>query len=850
VFQPGDQVTITAGGCVQTGGSGSTWKRYVNPTGDDSGPGNGKSLYYGTVTIPGAFFGAQAQPVEGVPIGAVAGASGTQPVLISIPNLPSSAVSPFALSSPIQLVLGYRDEPDAYNDDGYNDHDAGNNDQCAYNRDGGPAYLIIKIHHVINFDGSSTSPMPSVPAAPFDLVPHGFDSNFLFLNPTWGWQVGNAPVAAWQPGCNRISPSSVTQLTSYDGPNTVADLLLPAPFFLFGFLCDVGTTGHMNWFDVTYQGSVRWLSGPEWFDGDYNMLLDTPITSAGYDAGATINNPDYVKLEFNSRETIDHFLSTSSTQQWWSDFKLDVDRGLGSADIDGHDAVVIGLMGIDDMHDPHAEVHPVHVLAIRMDKPANPANDRWAIFARNWGDEGGCSSQQHFLDRTAITVALPALQNLSGFHGVPVVLPGSRFSTSGSIFNPHFSSVPDAAFITFPMASGDARPLVVGEIYLDWTRSGAVAVPTLSSAQVVSRVTQTLSTAPTTATPLASAPDDLANADPEELLGSIWAQVPPAQQALYNRLYDLLDPPAPEPEFHDATIQIDGSLPSRPLGVPTVSQAPNLVKQRHDVSQNRALCAAVGGRIPTQDTWCPLVNLPPVTLLNTSGGALGKNGWLVNPVTVALDANDAAASGIDRTEYSYDDSVWIRYTGNTRLPDGKFTFYYRSRDKRGNVEEVRQQPFAIDTVPPVVTYSGNLSSYTVDQTVNITCSATDVTSGVVSTTCKDIKGPAYSFKFGSNTFSATATDDAGNVGMASVTFMVRATYGSLCSLSRRFVTNDGMGTGMCTVLDAAALNEKLGVPDGKAGELRGYKQMVQASLQSKFLNTEQADILTRAADQL
>src|SRR5712671_2588466 len=29
-FQPGDSVTIVAGGCVQTGGSGLTWKLYVN----------------------------------------------------------------------------------------------------------------------------------------------------------------------------------------------------------------------------------------------------------------------------------------------------------------------------------------------------------------------------------------------------------------------------------------------------------------------------------------------------------------------------------------------------------------------------------------------------------------------------------------------------------------------------------------------------------------------------------------------------------------------------------------------------------------------------------------------------
>src|SRR4051812_48615563 len=53
-FVPGDEITIDGFGCVQTAGSGDTWKRYVDPSGDDSGPGNGAGLYFGTVTIQGA----------------------------------------------------------------------------------------------------------------------------------------------------------------------------------------------------------------------------------------------------------------------------------------------------------------------------------------------------------------------------------------------------------------------------------------------------------------------------------------------------------------------------------------------------------------------------------------------------------------------------------------------------------------------------------------------------------------------------------------------------------------------------------------------------------------------------
>src|SRR5580698_2244732 len=47
-FLPGDSVSIDAGGCGQTGGSGKTWNLYVNP----SGP-NADRLYHGKIWIPG-----------------------------------------------------------------------------------------------------------------------------------------------------------------------------------------------------------------------------------------------------------------------------------------------------------------------------------------------------------------------------------------------------------------------------------------------------------------------------------------------------------------------------------------------------------------------------------------------------------------------------------------------------------------------------------------------------------------------------------------------------------------------------------------------------------------------------
>ena len=105
-----------------------------------------------------------------------------------------------------------------------------------------------------------------------------------------------------------------------------------------------------------------------------------------------------------------------------------------------------------------------------------------------------------------------------------------------------------------------------------------------------------------------------------------------------------------------------------------------------------------------------------------------------------------------------------------------------------------------DATKPVVLYAGNAGSYTVDQTVAITCSASDNLSGVASSTCAPISGAAYGFLVGNNTYSATATDNAGNVGSATTTFTVNVTAGSLCSLVQRWVSDGGVSNSLCVKL--------------------------------------------------
>jgi len=100
-FNAGDSVTLSASGCVQTGGHGSTWKRYVDP---DSGDGHLDSQYYGTLQISGVTGEAVSQTIQ-------------------------HWIGPaFVTPNAGHLVLGYVD--DGLADNGYYSHDDGADGQC------------------------------------------------------------------------------------------------------------------------------------------------------------------------------------------------------------------------------------------------------------------------------------------------------------------------------------------------------------------------------------------------------------------------------------------------------------------------------------------------------------------------------------------------------------------------------------------------------------------------------------------------------------------------------------------------------------------------------------------------
>ena len=203
-------------------------------------------------------------------------------------------------------------------------------------------------------------------------------------------------------------------------------------------------------------------------------------------------------------------------------------------------------------------------------------------------------------------------------------------------------------------------------------------------------------------------------------------------------------------------------------------------------------------------TGCPDSTPPVTTASAVSADSTPYNfgDWTNQAVSVTLDGLDEEwGSGVANTFYTLDAGSQQTYAAPVVISsegDHIITFY--SVDNSNNAETSQTVHVKIDLTDPTVNYSGNLGTYSVDQTINITCAATDTLSGVSSTTCENIAGPAYSFPLGLNTFNASASDMAGNVGTATTSFTVTDSTASLCALTKQMDSNNFMAAWLCSTL--------------------------------------------------
>jgi hypothetical protein len=225
---------------------------------------------------------------------------------------------------------------------------------------------------------------------------------------------------------------------------------------------------------------------------------------------------------------------------------------------------------------------------------------------------------------------------------------------------------------------------------------------------------------------------------------------------------------------------------------------------------------------------------PPTLVFGAPAPGANAAGWNNGDVTIAFTVSDNGPAPLTTSAPS--PLVFsAEGTGVTRT--------VVVTDAAGNSATFTSPAVSVDKTPPVVAYLGNAGTYTVDQGVEIRCVASDALSGVASTTCVDISGPALSFALGVNGYGAAATDRAGNVGAGATSFTVIATPASLGTLVTQFSSSAGIATGLLAKLAAAA-----GASSATArnGQLNAFISEVNAQIGNAF-TAEEAEILTRYA---
>jgi len=552
-FQAGDQIVVDAGGCVQTGGSGDTWKRYVNPSGDES-----EKYYFGEIWIPGVT--QVMQPIQGV-VGKT----------LFIPT----GASPNNLF----LRLGYSD--DDYSDNGYYSHDDGTENQCA-GQAGGSAWVTLTVTH------NAAPPSPTGEVAPFDLFWNQVDSNWIPFQAVWGESINHQLNPADHPSA---LPSDAICATPWLNPcTTQAPSIDMAPWPNTWVSCDwLGgpLTGHANWGPGTYQGTLRWESKSDaGADDDYSINMTTQDN-----AGATDGRAEGYHIEFDSDETVDNFNST-----WWNGFHTLVDEQESAAadEIKDHFALVTGLIDLDCAHPCGGELHPVYTLFMKSN--GDPADETWEFFVRNWGNEGGCASDDHqlALDGNKYVVVLP------WFPGATSVKPGDyeidTNDDSVTVTGPIIISGVGVEY-DFQLPSPDKQPLVDGTLHLVWTTSSPrrlVAPPVVSIRNAM--IATTGRPAPRrlfTALPYGGARDEM---------------LPPMTESQRRVFLAHLPAPVRHPDKRKvkmAGARVFAAAEWRTMRariarrtVPAIRSVFDAAKQKRDVARYNALLAAFGGHIP------------------------------------------------------------------------------------------------------------------------------------------------------------------------------------------------------------------------------------------------------------
>lgn len=233
-------------------------------------------------------------------------------------------------------------------------------------------------------------------------------------------------------------------------------------------------------------------------------------------------------------------------------------------------------------------------------------------------------------------------------------------------------------------------------------------------------------------------------------------------------------------------------------------------------------CTSAGEETDVGNPVEPADDTPPVVTPTVTGTA-GSNGWYTSDVTVSWSVTDPES---DITSQPCAETVVSSNTTGTVV---SCTGTSAGGSTTSSVTVKR------DATPPSITFAGNAGSYSVEQGVNISCTATDLMSGLAESHCPGVVRNAYELAVGVNTLNASASDNAGNTATASASFTVTVTAEGLCALVGRFVANKGIANSLCVKL--------------RNGSTGAFRNELRAQT-GKAITAEQAAILVRLAADL
>jgi hypothetical protein len=191
------------------------------------------------------------------------------------------------------------------------------------------------------------------------------------------------------------------------------------------------------------------------------------------------------------------------------------------------------------------------------------------------------------------------------------------------------------------------------------------------------------------------------------------------------------------------------------------------------------------GNTETAGTITVLLDKTPPTITGKATTSPNADGWYNAPVTVQFDCKDAV-SGIASCQ-----------PDATLAAQGANTVTGTAVDNAGNKGTTTVSGINVDTVAPAVTIGGvkDGAVYTVGAVPAATATATDATSGLAAAATGTLSGGTAN-GVGTFTYTATATDKAGNVGTAKATYKV--VYGYATTLFLQPVNDTAHQTGLAT----------------------------------------------------